>query len=106
MQRQIIHITNFDEPLPTPTRRVGVVNFGVYCQCGEFIALLVSEPRQPPLNVEFVAETPVLIKCPYCQSEQRRQVRQILRVPLTEKNRRQFDQHLRQAALRQTGASK
>lgn len=104
MQRQVIHITNFDEPLPTPTRRVGVVNFGVYCQCGEFIALLVSEPRQPPLNVEFVAEKPVLIKCPYCQSDQRRQVHQILRVPLTEKNRRQLDRHFRQAAPTQSRA--
>jgi hypothetical protein len=89
MQRHIIHITTVDEPLPIQVRRAGVVNFGLYCRCGEFIAFSVSEPRQPPLNVEFAAEHPVLVRCPFCQQEERRQVHQIMRLPLTEANRRE-----------------
>ena len=105
MQRQVIHITSVDEPLPTQTRRVGVVNFGLYCRCGEFIAFSVSEPRQPPLNIKFEAERPILIKCPFCQLEEHRQVHQIRRVRLTEQNRRLTDAHFRQSASTASGSS-
>jgi hypothetical protein len=101
MQRQIIHITTFDEPVSIQVRRVGVVNFGLYCRCGEFIAFSVSEPRQPPLNVEFAAEHPVLVRCPFCQTEERRQVHQIMRVRLTEANRRRHDRGIREATTTQ-----
>ena len=101
MKKQIIHITTFDEPLPTQVRQVGVVNFGLYCRCGEFIAFSVSEPRHAPLNVEFAAEQPILVRCPYCQGEERRQVHQIMRIRLTEQNRRRLDRNVRRATVNQ-----
>lgn len=100
MQRQVVHITCFDEALSTPTRRVGVVNFGLYCACGEFVALSVSEPRQRPAEIEFKADQPILIRCPYCQLEVRRHVHEIRRIRLTEQNRRRFDRTVRHSEQR------
>ena len=100
MQRQVVHITNYAEPLSTPTRRVGVVNFGLYCSCGEFVALSVSEPRQRPAEVEFKSDQPILIRCPYCQLEVRRQIHEILRIRLTEQNRRRLDRNVRHSEQR------
>jgi len=81
-----LHLTTDDTPLATVPRAVGKTNIGLYCnQCGEFISFAVEPYGAPP--IEFVADKPLLIRCPFCSHTEDRHVAEIRRMPLTEANK-------------------
>lgn len=80
-------MTEAGGPLPTLNRKLGVLNVGLYCNpCGEFFAFGVDVPETS--EFEFVADGPVLVRCPFCKTEQDRSVDEIERVTLTEGRKR------------------
>lgn len=83
-----IHLTTAPGmPLPTLKRKLGVSNVGLYCDaCGEFFAFGVEIPDDQ--IVEFIADGPILTKCPFCEVERDRRVADITRLVLTEGTKR------------------
>jgi hypothetical protein len=82
-----IHITASDQPLATVPRRIEQPNIGVYCNsCKEFISFAIEPPNAEP--IEFVADAPLLVKCPFCQNSDHMHVAEIRRMPITEANKK------------------
>jgi hypothetical protein len=46
---------------------VAATNFGIYCRCGEFVVFSVLR-GEPVVELEFIADQPVPILCPYCRT--------------------------------------
>jgi hypothetical protein len=88
MLHHAIRITEFHKPMPTVRRQLEAVNTGLYCRCGEFIAFAVTRGERW-VELEFVADQPILILCPICGSEDRRRAEDIVQLLLTEANVRQ-----------------
>lgn len=98
MEKQIIHITAFDEPLRTRARpKSAWIHSGQSCRCGEFVAFSTREPRQVPVNIEFAAALPILAKCLSCQCEELQEAQIIMRVRLTEQNRQALHRNAQRA---------
>jgi hypothetical protein len=68
-------------------RTIGKLNVGVYCDCGEFIAFAVTEPRVMD-QVAISCDGPIEFTCPFCKQIQKRVVTQFENVLLTEGNKR------------------
>ncbi|MCJ2084619.1 hypothetical protein MKK88_01230 [Methylobacterium sp. E-005] len=85
---QRIHVTTAPGfPLATVKRELNKTNVGLYCQhCGEFFAFAVEEPSAVAL--EFTADAPLLVQCPFCKQQDHRNAGEILRFPLTEGKKR------------------
>lgn len=76
-----------ESPLPTLNRKLGVLNVGMYCNpCAEFFAFGIEVPEIS--EFEFVADGPLLVRCPFCKAEEDRLVVDIERVMLTEGRKR------------------
>ena len=90
MLRHVIHITAFDDPLIAVKRREGAMNVGMYCRCGEFVALSAARPGQRAVEVQFTAAQPILLFCPYCNEIEHRHVEEIQQLLLTKSNKRRL----------------
>ncbi len=90
MSKQVIHITAFDEPIPTVRRHMGAMNVGIYCRCGRFVAFSSARPGQAAVDVEFAATQPILVACPYCMTVEHRRVEELYQLLLTKRNKRRL----------------
>lgn len=83
-----IHLgTSPGSPLPTLKRKLGVTNVGMYCHpCGEFFAFGIEVPDT--YDIDFTADAPLLVRCPFCEAEEDRPVGDIQRLLLTEGRKR------------------
>ena len=78
-----------DKPYDSVKRQLRSINLGLYCSgCDEFFALAVAPPSKPPLDIEYVADGPLLFECPFCHQRQIREVSEITTIRLTEGNKR------------------
>jgi hypothetical protein len=68
-------------------RTLGKLNIGFYCDCGEFIAFAVTEPRLEN-EVAFACDGPILFSCPFCHRQQKRVVTEFQSLVLMEGNKR------------------
>jgi hypothetical protein len=61
----------------------------MYCNaCGEFFAFAVEDDRLKGHELEFTADAPILVECPFCKHQERRHIAEVRRIPLTEGNKR------------------
>ena len=90
MLHHVIKITAFDRPMPTVRRQVAATNFGIYCRCGEFVAFSVVR-GEPVVELEFIADQPVPILCPYCRNKEHWDAEGIVQLVLDEANLRRHD---------------
>ncbi len=77
-------------PLVTQSRSVGKINSGMYCNtCDEFICFAAEDakPAAQQRAIEFSADGPLLVECPYCRAREDRHVCEIRRMPITELNK-------------------
>ena len=93
MEKRRIHLgTSPDSPLPTLKRKLGVRNVGMYCRpCGEFFAFGIDIPDT--YDIQFTADAPLLVRCPFCEAEDARSVDDIERLVLTEGRKRRSTAH-------------
>ena len=86
------HVRNEpDAPLVTQSRSIGKINSGLYCnRCDEFICFAAEDakPAAQQRAIEFLADGPLLIECPYCMAREDRHVCEIRRMPITESNKK------------------
>lgn len=86
--RRIRLMTAPGSPLPTLKRKLGVTNVGMYCNaCSEFFAFGIEVPDTS--EFAFTADGPLLVRCPFCEAEENREVGDIQRFVLTEGRKRQ-----------------
>jgi len=90
MLHHVIKITAVDRPMPTVRRQVAATNTGLYCRCGEVIAFAVTRGL-PEIELEFIADQPIPVLCPFCGSKDHRRAEEIMQLVLTEENLRQHD---------------
>jgi len=85
MLHHVIRITDFDRPMPTIRRQVGVTNVGIYCRCGEFIAFAVLVGR-PEVEYKFRADRSIPVACPFCGKLDHRRADEIVQLVLIDTN--------------------
>ena len=90
MLHHVVKITAFDRPMPTVRRQEAATNVGIYCRCGEFVAFSVMR-GEPAVELEFIADQPVPVLCPYCGSKEQRHAEDIVQLVLNETNLRRHD---------------
>lgn len=93
IEKRRIHLgTSPGSPLPNLKRKLGVTNVGLYCNsCGEFFAFGVDVPDT--YDIQFTADAPLLVRCPFCEAEEPRSVDAIERLVLTEGRKRRLGTH-------------
>ena len=90
MLHHVIRITEFETPMPEVRRQLGAINVGIYCHCGEFVALAVIRDQRE-IEFEFVSDRPVPIHCSFCGNVEHRRADEIVQLVLTDTNLRQRD---------------
>jgi hypothetical protein len=68
-------------------RQIGKRNIGFYCDCGEFVAFGVTDPRASN-QIAFACDGPIEFLCPFCNQKQKRIVSEFKDLILTEGNKR------------------
>ena len=81
-----IHIGAGDYTQGIQKRTLGKRNIGFYCDCGEFVAFAVTDPKV--MDVSLAADGPIQFSCPFCHAHQQRMVNEIHSLILTEGNKR------------------
>ncbi len=72
LETTMYHLTAEKKPFCLTSREIGCVNIGVYCanaSCGEFLTIL--KEQNPDLIYGVVLKQPILVRCDYCQHEDR-----------------------------------
>ncbi len=91
-KKAIINISSEGtKPYQNQKRQLGKINFGLYCiNCNEFFAQMVVEPKdeEKAILLEFKSDGEPLFECPFCHTQQRRQVSEIAQIRLTERSKR------------------
>jgi hypothetical protein len=82
-----INIASGDYTHGIQKRDLRKLNIGFYCDCGEFVAFAVTEPRLEK-EIAFACDGPLLFLCPFCQEMQKRVVTEFHTLVLTEANKR------------------
>jgi hypothetical protein len=82
-----IHLASGDYTSSIVKRTLGKLNIGFYCDCGEFIAVSVTEPYMAE-QLTFACDGPLQLTCPFCGTSQTRVVTQFEKLILTERNKR------------------
>jgi hypothetical protein len=82
-----IHIATGDYTSGIQKRTLGKLNISFYCDCGEFVAFAVTDPRAAK-RVAFACDGPIQFSCPFCDRQQKRLVTEFHELVLTEHNKR------------------
>jgi hypothetical protein len=69
-------------------RKLGKLNYGTYCECGEFVAFVVYPDPKIADEVAFACDGPISFSCPFCRNMQKRVVTEFESIVLTEGNKR------------------